>query len=343
MLPRYAYATLLTDNSFYYGVEALLKSLEATKSQYPLLLLYTASVSKSTIKSLIHKRQAVYNGEQAPGKLAPQDEKEYDSCPAVTGSEDISCDVRASEPESKEGHQGALGKGDTPFDRDSKPKGNLDEHLSENEASESVLSKDGKICVIPRLVDPIPYPDNKKSKCHVPGWETCFTKLRLWEQSDFDVVVYVDADCIVLDCIDDLFFRQPLPAFAPDIFPPDKFNAGVVVLKPDAGEFEKMVSALAHLPSHDGSDTGFLNAYFASWYTSPAGARLPFRYNAQRTLYHMTYASQRGYWDAVRPIKILHFCSSPKPWEPAGKQTELEKLWWHVFLTGTIPVESDIV
>lgn len=77
---------------------------------------------------------------------------------------------------------------------------------------------------------------------------------------------------------------------------------------------------------------GFLNAYFPDWFAGPPAARLPFAYNAQRTLHWMTHAKTPGYWEAVQPVKVLHFSSSPKPWEEAKRKGELEMLWWQHFL-----------
>ena len=53
-----------------------------------------------------------------------------------------------------------------------------------------------------------------------------------------------------------LFDRDCDFAAAPDVFPPDMFNAGVLVLRPDAHVFEDMVAKASVLPSHDGGDTG---------------------------------------------------------------------------------------
>ena len=64
--------------------------------------------------------------------------------------------------------------------------------------------------------------------------------------------------------------------------------------------------------------TGFLNSYFDSWYTSPPVSRLPFGYNALRTLHWMTAKRAPGYWDAVQPLKIIHYCSTPKPWDTSS-------------------------
>eukprot|EP00928_Gymnodinium_smaydae_P044265 TRINITY_DN29535_c0_g1_i1.p1 TRINITY_DN29535_c0_g1~~TRINITY_DN29535_c0_g1_i1.p1 ORF type:complete len:298 (+),score=58.30 TRINITY_DN29535_c0_g1_i1:52-894(+) len=173
-------------------------------------------------------------------------------------------------------------------------------------------------------------------KTDVPGWiNSGFTKLRVWEQDDFEKLVYIDADCVVLESVDELFER-PCPAFCPDVFPPDRFNAGVMVLEPSRAVFADMLREMQRLPSHDGGDTGFLNAFYPNWYTWPAEQRLPFRYNALRTMYWFTHANP-GYWDAVKPIKILHFCSSPKPWDPDAKKGDLEQLWWQHYLRSQIP------
>jgi hypothetical protein len=61
---------------------------------------------------------------------------------------------------------------------------------------------------------------------------------------------------------------------------------------------------------------GFLNAYFPDWFELPSAHRLPYAYNAQRTLQWLTKVAP-GYWDAVvaKGIKVLHFSSSPKPWQ----------------------------
>lgn len=161
------------------------------------------------------------------------------------------------------------------------------------------------------------------------------TKLNIWNLTQFKKVVYLDADVLLLENIDELFSIESTFAAAPDIFPPDKFNAGVMVIEPNATIFEEMVSLIGVLPSHDGGDTGFLNSYFSSWYTGRAESRLSFGYNAQRTLYWFTYSKQPGYWKAISPLKIIHYSSSPKPWEMspnAGNLGELEFLWWRMYM-----------
>ena len=139
-----------------------------------------------------------------------------------------------------------------------------------------------------------------------------------------------------------VFERDVEFAAAPDIFPPDRFNAGVLfivsssyqmVQKPNKGVFDDMLTKTSTFPAYDGGDTGFLNAYYPTWYQMPAASRLPFGYNAQRILYWFTIKRTDGYWKEVEKddgLKILHYSSSPKPWE--SQKGDLEMLWYQTFL-----------
>lgn len=221
------------------------------------------------------------------------------------------------------------------------------------------------------LIEVQPIPNPYAAQTHVSGWvDSGFTKLCIWGLVQFDRVVYLDADCLVFKDLQELFTLDVDFAAAPDVFPPDRFNAGVLLLRPDMTLFDDLVRHTNSrvLSSYDGGDTGFLNAYFPDWssgplllptttassstsdtcsssssssintYVSSRGislARLPFVWNAQRTVHWMTHAKAPGYWDSIAPsINILHFSSSPKPWEVEGatKKGELEMRWWAEFV-----------
>eukprot|EP00606_Chrysophyceae_sp_TOSAG23-5_P001087 GSChrysophyteH2.ASY1.ANO1.1405.1 assembled CDS len=180
---------------------------------------------------------------------------------------------------------------------------------------------------------------------YAPWVASDMTKLRVWQLTQFDVIVYIDADCMVLDCVDELFTRceygneatsNSKVSFcaAPDVFPPDRFNAGVMVLRPSEDTFAAMTAQLGKTESYDGGDTGFLNSIFPKWYEACSLARLPFAYNMQRTLYWFTHEKRPGYWDCIPNKKIVHFSSSPKPWEATmfTVKGDLELLWWRYLL-----------
>jgi glycogenin glucosyltransferase len=112
---------------------------------------------------------------------------------------------------------------------------------------------------------------------HVPSWgATGYSKLALWTlgapaNGGWEAVVYVDADAVVLEDLSEVFRRLspacPLCA-APDVFPPDRFNAGVlgVWLDPGLDTYRALLAQALVLPTYDGGDTGFLNAYFNDWF-----------------------------------------------------------------------------
>ena len=181
---------------------------------------------------------------------------------------------------------------------------------------------------------------NPNESVHVEGWQNAgYTKLRLWGlDAHYRRVLFLDADALVMQNVDELFGearRAAAPfAAAPDVFPPDRFNAGVLLVTPDAKVLRAMLAAVeagTH-HSHDGGDTGFLNSFFPDWFGMDAAARLPFGYNAQRTMHWLTYAKQPGYWNAISPLKVLHFSSNPKPWEETRKKGDLELIWWQCFI-----------
>ena len=186
-----------------------------------------------------------------------------------------------------------------------------------------------------KVVDAIPNPHasrpDQAGKCWV---DSGYTKLQIWALEDYDAVVYVDVDAVVCENVDDLFDLDVDLAAAPDVFPPDYFNAGVLVIKPDRKVYDRLLALAPTAPSHDGGDTGFLNHAFPDWFSgaNPRLGRLPFKYNAQRTMHWMTAKAAPGYWEAVKPVKILHFSSAPKPWQAPDKKGELEMVWWEFFL-----------
>ena len=195
--------------------------------------------------------------------------------------------------------------------------------------------------------------EGESKPSHVKEWDdNCgWTKLRLFELDSYDTILYIDADCLVLKDISHLLSlsydgeatttttthankRRGLLAAAPDIFPPDKFNAGVIVLRPSKDVFDDMISRLpcstndeSKCISYDGGDTGFLNSYYSGWFSSwPASSRLSFGYNAQRLMYHYTYQNRPQYWDeGIDNLYIVHYSSSPKPWSAMNSSTENEE------------------
>ena len=78
-----------------------------------------------------------------------------------------------------------------------------------------------------------------------------FSKLHAWRLTQFFKGVFLDADTLVLQNVDELFEREELSA-APDIGWPDTFNSGVFVFEPSIETFNKLVLLAGEIGSFDG-------------------------------------------------------------------------------------------
>lgn len=150
---------------------------------------------------------------------------------------------------------------------------------------------------------------NSADELGLRAFATCYTKLRIWELTQYDQVIYLDADTIVLGSLEPLLERTCFAA-APCPSAPDLFNTAVMVVQPSAAEFREMVSLIRFLPSYDGGDQGFLNSYFADWFTGPAEARLPYQYNTAR----LSCFYKPSWTRFTSDMRVLHYFGPAKPW-----------------------------
>jgi len=165
-----------------------------------------------------------------------------------------------------------------------------------------------------------------------------FTKLNVFALDDFERVVFIDADTLVLQPIDSLFDIDADFAAAPDhgvSLRRGEFNSGVFVCKPNRATFEDMLTKIATVRSRDGGDQGFLNEWFSSW------RRLPRSFNTLKRIYwHHPDLFDLG------QIKVLHFVG-PKPWDQPpvddAQYRELHDLWWQAYPQDLVPLRRAIV
>lgn len=137
-----------------------------------------------------------------------------------------------------------------------------------------------------------------------------FSKLRAWTLTQFDKCVFLDADTLVLQNVDDLFEREELSAVA-DIGWPDCFNSGVFVFKPSQTTYAGLLKHADKFGSFDGGDQGLLNEFFSDWSTKDISRHLPFTYN---TVSSAVYSYAPAFKRYGKDVKIVHFLGAVKPW-----------------------------
>ena len=179
-----------------------------------------------------------------------------------------------------------------------------------------------------------PFTKGEKPAFHDPLDNFC--KLRLWQMTGYDKLVFIDADAIVLRNTDRLF---DYPAFvaAPNVYESiadfGRMNAGVFVAEPSSAVYDAMLESLDE-PGRfwPRTDQTFLQHFFPDWHG------LPYTYNVLQYVYFNLPAL--WHWPA---LKILHY-QYEKPWQPDhGRRDLLQPLidLWHGVLEGK-PVPDDL-
>ena len=159
-----------------------------------------------------------------------------------------------------------------------------------------------------------------------------FCKLTLWTMDEFERVVFLDADTLVVKNIDRLFGYPEFSA-APNLYESlndmHRLNSGVFVAQPDNARFEAMIKNLdapeAYWPR---TDQTFLEQYFPDWHG------LPYTFN---TLQYVFFNLPK-LWE-WRSINVVHY-QYEKPWQEHNpRRAELLPLidLWHQMLEGALP------
>ncbi|KAH7276757.1 hypothetical protein KP509_39G020600 [Ceratopteris richardii] len=135
-----------------------------------------------------------------------------------------------------------------------------------------------------------------------------YSKLRLWQLTSYQKIVFLDSDTLVLRNIDFLFEAEELSASGNSR---TVFNSGVMVIEPNNCTFNLLMSSLHSIVSYNGGDQGFLNEIFTWWH------RLPRRTNFLKHFYSDSQEEfeQKTKLFGMDPplLYVLHFLGY-KPW-----------------------------
>ncbi|GAV86215.1 Glyco_transf_8 domain-containing protein [Cephalotus follicularis] len=169
-----------------------------------------------------------------------------------------------------------------------------------------------------------------------------YTKLKIFNMTNYKKVVYLDADTIVVKSIEDLF---KCSKFCANLKHSERLNSGVLVVEPSETVFNDMMSKVTTLPSYTGGDQGFLNSYFSDFQNAhvfepnlplevlnsrpmPDMERLSTLYNADVGLYMLA----NKWMVNESELHVIHYTLGPlKPWD-----------WWTSWLLKPVDVWQNV-
>jgi alpha-N-acetylglucosamine transferase len=170
-----------------------------------------------------------------------------------------------------------------------------------------------------------PFNKGNKPAFHDPVDNFC--KLELWKLTEYDRIVFLDADSLVVKPID-MLFGFPEFAGAPNLYETladfHRLNSGVFVAEPSLVTYERLLERV----DRPGvfwrrTDQTFLEAYFPDWH------KLPYTFNTMQYVYFNL--PELWVWKSIR---LVHY-QYEKPWSEENPKRHLLgpviDLWWRMF------------
>ncbi|KAL6511592.1 UDP-glucuronate:xylan alpha-glucuronosyltransferase 2 [Orobanche gracilis] len=135
-----------------------------------------------------------------------------------------------------------------------------------------------------------------------------YSKFRLWQLTEYDKIIFIDSDVVVLRNLDILFHFPQMSATGND---GSIFNSGIMVIEPSNCTFRMLMKRTDEIISYNGGDQGFLNEVFVWWH------RLPRRVNFLKNFWSnsSTEAGVKNQLFGTDPPKLysIHYLGL-KPW-----------------------------
>ena len=184
----------------------------------------------------------------------------------------------------------------------------------------------------------IPEQINNPTKVHANHrWFSTYSKLAIFDQEQYEKIVYLDLDMLILRPIDELFEYPHMSATNAGSMLPRKqdrrhqeLNSGLMVIEPSHTLFNDMLDKVGKIENLEieygtempirGSDQDFINAYYPKW-PDQKHLHLDHKYNIFH--YHLDeYNKLFGYsiGPGPSPVSIIHYASFIKPWNIAKEE-----------------------
>lgn len=163
------------------------------------------------------------------------------------------------------------------------------------------------------------------SSSKVSHWAYTFDKLFLFGMEQYDKIVFLDSDMMVLNDINELFDKPNMSAVQAGRFKyPDwvRLNSGCMVFTPnkdtEKGLFDSILPAINERASQglECGDQDVINYYFNNW-PGQENLHLPQSYNVFFS-WLPEYIERYG-----KSVDIVHFIGGGKPWFYKGSYKEM--------------------
>lgn len=199
------------------------------------------------------------------------------------------------------------------------------------------ISKNDTVCLdlfcnrivrVEPIITKVPSKDNNTTEAMEKALDGHWTKLRIFQLESYDTILYISSNSLVLKDVSHLLPSETigkkkvglLAAVPHKNCTSNKFNAGVMLLRPSSSMFNDMMCHNTN-PEHLQCEIeDFLNSFFPVWCSEnnmPSHSCLPSRYYTESEEYsdHTT---------TIGEVFIVHFSSSPKSWETNSKHRVID-------------------
>ena len=187
---------------------------------------------------------------------------------------------------------------------------------SVNNESLNILKRNKISYIIKKDFVPSSEVSKNNSDYGTPHWNKTFGKLYIFGMTEFDKIVYIDSDMLLIKNVDNLFNKENLSAvIAGTKFPGHEkwsqtLNSGLIVIIPKRDEESRLFNLIKSGKIKKGGDQEVIHYAYPDWPKS-LNLHLNEKYNLLAP-YESYYLNQKLVSSETR--KIIHFVGANKPW-----------------------------
>lgn len=158
-------------------------------------------------------------------------------------------------------------------------------------------------------------------------WNFTFDKLLVWGLTQFDKIVFLDSDMLIVRNVDKLFEQEPFSAVSADSSYPGNehwcggLNSGLMVICPDEDVKKRLLQCIEPVLKESRKQNKLIGdqdvvKYFLPEWGQCTSLHLDEGYNlfADHITYYMRHLGYSMSGITGKPIYIIHFIGKTKPW-----------------------------